>query len=81
MWCTFVTWNPAPWQSERQPIDRKGWFFDKYGRLINPKTMKWDMPPDYAAERYRVIWENARRFNSTNLGTLYDFVVRNFMAN
>lgn len=58
----------------KDPAER--WFFDKYGRLINPRSMRWDLPPDYAADRYRVIWENARRFQSTNLGTLFDFVTR-----
>ena len=52
------------------------WFYDKYGRTINPRTMDNRMAPDWASYRHRFIWERARRFTSTNQGTLYDFVVR-----
>ena len=60
------------------PIDEpKGpWTYDKYGRAINPRYMDNSMPPDWAGYRHRFTWERARRFDSTNHGTLYDFVAR-----
>jgi hypothetical protein len=52
------------------------WFYDRYGRALNNKTIFATQPPDYAADRHRVIWESARKFTSTNLGILYDYVVK-----
>lgn len=60
-------------------VDRGGntgpFFWDRYGRVVRIEIIYTILPPDYADDRYQWLWDNARRLNSSDFGTLYVFVI------
>ena len=87
--------DPQPWKyaEVRNLIDRwlataiptdttpgGPWFYDKYGRLVNNKSVYGTQPPDHASYRHKFLWGLAKDFDSTNLGTMYDYVVKHLKA-
>lgn len=70
VWFSFA--NP------RVPVggDANGvWIFNFFGQVINVRTATTIQQPIWFEFRFRFFWENALLLESTNMGTLYEFIV------
>jgi hypothetical protein len=60
----------------KPPLDPANgpWFYDEFGRALNGRNVYANGSPDWAAYRYRFLWEHARDLDSVAHGTLWEFV-------
>ncbi|MFO0865717.1 MAG: S8 family serine peptidase [Gemmataceae bacterium] len=51
------------------------WVYDRFGQIINVRTSIVEQRPAWFSFRFRWFWENALTLDSTNVGSLYEFIV------
>jgi hypothetical protein len=51
------------------------WVYDRFGQIINVRASLIEQRPVWFAFRFRWFWENSLTLDSTNAGSLYEFIV------